>query len=521
MREDILVKIIEMLGTFAFAISGIRHAAAKHFDWFGGYVCGIAVAIGGGTIRDVMLGVTPFWMTTPVYMVCTAVALFTVAFFGRWMEPLKNAWMVFDTLGLALFTIAGIQKSLLLEQPFWVAVIMGCITGAAGGVIRDVLLNTEPVIFRKEIYAMACVAGGLAYWGTIAMGMPAEAAAMVSFTATCLIRFIAVRYHVSLPILHDEPSQHKGHDAAKATALVVFLSAAPPFAAIPAQASAPPKQKAARQRFHRELPPGNYSGICSIGGGRYAVVDDKAAEDGFYIFRLDIDSGSGRIRSAANEGYRSSGQPNRDMEGVCFRPSSQTLFISGEKDNEVYEYTLDGRRTGRRLAMPPEYAKAGRNFGLEALAYDSAAHLFYTTTERPLPGDTLLRIQTFGDDLNPRRQYLYRSDAPISKKHFHGVSELCVLPDGRLLVLERQLRIPRLKVGARSTVRVYETTPAGNAVLEKHLLKEYKGSITLASRSFANCEGMCLPSPNLLLLLADSQNRYRNVLRDWLLTVKM
>jgi len=74
-EQDIIFKIIELLGTFAFAISGIRHAAAKQYDWFGGYVCGIAVAIGGGTIRDVMLSTTPFWMTTPIYMVCTAVAL--------------------------------------------------------------------------------------------------------------------------------------------------------------------------------------------------------------------------------------------------------------------------------------------------------------------------------------------------------------------------------------------------------------------------------------------------------------
>ncbi len=204
MREDILVKILELLGTYAFAISGIRHAAAKHFDWFGGYVCGIAVAIGGGTIRDVMLGVEPFWMTTPIYIICTGVALLTVAFFGRWMEPLKNAWLVFDTLGLALFTIAGIQKSLVLGQPFWVAIIMGCITGAAGGVIRDVLLNNEPVIFRKEIYAMACVAGGLAYWMGTLLEFPVEITVVVSFFTTCIIRFLAVRYHISLPLLKGE-----------------------------------------------------------------------------------------------------------------------------------------------------------------------------------------------------------------------------------------------------------------------------------------------------------------------------
>ena len=203
MNEEIIVKIIELLGTFAFAISGIRHAAAKHFDWFGGYVCGIAVAIGGGTIRDVMLGTTPFWMTTPIYIICTAVALLTVAFFGRWMEPLKNAWLVFDTLGLALFTIAGIQKSLVMGQPFWVAIIMGCVTGAAGGVIRDVLLNNEPVIFHREIYAIACVLGGIAYWGGTALGLSVGLTSIISFFTTCLIRFLAVRYHLSLPTLKN------------------------------------------------------------------------------------------------------------------------------------------------------------------------------------------------------------------------------------------------------------------------------------------------------------------------------
>ena len=203
MNQDIIISVIEMLGTFAFAISGIRHAAAKQFDWFGGYVCGIAVAIGGGTIRDVMLSTTPFWMTTPIYMICTAVALITVAFFGRWMEPLKNAWFVFDTFGLALFTRAGIQKSLAFDQPYWVAIIMGCITGSAGGVIRDVLLNNEPVIFHKEIYAMACVLGGLVYWLCILAELPAEVAVIVTFVIICLIRFLAVRYHISLPILRD------------------------------------------------------------------------------------------------------------------------------------------------------------------------------------------------------------------------------------------------------------------------------------------------------------------------------
>ena len=144
-----VMKIIEVLGTFTFVVSGIRQASAKHFDWFGGFVCGIAVAIGGGTIRDVMLGVTPFWMTSSLYMSCAVLALLFTVVFSRSLKKLDNAWFVFDTLGLGLFTVAGIQKTLECGHPFWVAIIMGCITGSAGGVMRDVFLNNIPVIFQK------------------------------------------------------------------------------------------------------------------------------------------------------------------------------------------------------------------------------------------------------------------------------------------------------------------------------------------------------------------------------------
>lgn len=199
-----LQQVVEFLGTFAFAISGIRHAAARHYDWFGGFVCGFAVAIGGGTLRDVMLGQTPFWMTSPMYITCTILAQVFVVVFARWLKRLDNAWFAFDTLGLALFTIAGIQKTLVCGYPFWVAVVMGCITGAAGGVIRDVLLNKEPVIFHKEIYAMASVVGGLLYWLLLWLGVNVAVAAAATFVLVCLIRFLAVKYHISLPILKSE-----------------------------------------------------------------------------------------------------------------------------------------------------------------------------------------------------------------------------------------------------------------------------------------------------------------------------
>ncbi len=199
-----LQRVIEFIGTFAFAISGIRLAASKHYDWFGGFVCGVAVAIGGGTIRDVMLGVRPFWMLSPIYLICTFMAQAVVILCHSYLKRLDNTWFLFDTLGLALFNIAGLQKTLDCGFPFWVAVIMGCITGAAGGVIRDVLLNVEPVIFRKEIYAMACVVGGLAYWGLSSLGVSLYLTVVVAFLSVCIIRFLAVKYHISLPKLRDE-----------------------------------------------------------------------------------------------------------------------------------------------------------------------------------------------------------------------------------------------------------------------------------------------------------------------------
>ena len=274
------------------------------------------------------------------------------------------------------------------------------------------------------------------------------------------------------------------------------------------------------QRFHRQLPPGNYSGIAPLGNNRYAVVSDKTQEDGFYVFHILTDTIRGRIREAANEGFRSSGLPNRDMEGVCYRPSTNTVFISGEKDNEVYEYTLDGQRTGQKLEMPEAFRLANHNYGLESLTYDARRHLFYTTTEHALKGDSLLRIQTFGDDLKPQRQYLYRADAPISGKHIYGVSELCALDDGRLLVLERQIRVPRLKLGATTIIRVYEVTPSEDLFLEKRLVTEFRTRINLFSRRFANYEGLCQLSSDLLLLVADSQNRYKGYLRDWFLLLR-
>lgn len=198
------VQIIEFIGTFAFAISGIRLASAKQFDWFGAYVVGLATAIGGGTIRDLLLGVTPFWMTTPVYIICSALALLWVIFWGKLLIRLHNTFFIFDSIGLALFTVVGVGKTLALGYPFWVAIIMGSITGAAGGVIRDVFINEIPLIFRKEIYAVACVAGGLIYWLSSLLELTPMLMQIFSGITVFIVRLLAVKYQICLPIL-------KGH----------------------------------------------------------------------------------------------------------------------------------------------------------------------------------------------------------------------------------------------------------------------------------------------------------------------
>ncbi len=202
--SNTFMHVLEFLGTFTFAVSGIRQAAHKNFDWFGGFVCGVAVAIGGGTLRDLMLGVTPFWMTNSLYLISAIAAQLCVIVFRRYLKYLDNTWFVFDTIGLALFTIVGIQKTLLCGHPFWVAVAMGCITGSAGGILRDVLLDTVPVLLRKDFYAITCIMGGLLYWLLSIFGLHTAVTSGVTFVFICLLRFLAIRYHLRLPTLKDD-----------------------------------------------------------------------------------------------------------------------------------------------------------------------------------------------------------------------------------------------------------------------------------------------------------------------------
>lgn len=202
------INIINFIGSYAFAISGIRLASAKQFDWFGAYVIGLVTAIGGGTTRDLLLNVTPFWMVQPSYLIATAVALLSVIVFGKYLIHLKNTFFIFDTIGLSLFVVVGIERTLDAGFSFWVAIIMGMITGSVGGVIRDILINEVPLIFRKEIYAMACVIGGLIFLVCTLIHLPSTYTQILSAFSVIVTRLLAVKYHISLPILRGHDHNH-------------------------------------------------------------------------------------------------------------------------------------------------------------------------------------------------------------------------------------------------------------------------------------------------------------------------
>ncbi len=202
------VEVIEFLGTFAFAISGIRLASAKKFDLFGAFVVGFVTAIGGGTLRDLFINVTPFWMENAVYLWATLLALLFVIIFHNQLIRLNNTFFLFDSIGLGLFVVVGVEKSLALGFDPWVAVIMGTITGSVGGMIRDVLINEIPLVFRKEIYALACVIGGIVFTLMHAAELNRLATELTTATTVILIRIMAVRYQWHLPILTGGKQMH-------------------------------------------------------------------------------------------------------------------------------------------------------------------------------------------------------------------------------------------------------------------------------------------------------------------------
>ena len=193
--------LLEYAGTFAGAISGVRLAVQKKFDWFGAFVIGFITALGGGTLRDMCLNIPPFWMTCPSYLITCFLAVVSIYLFGRRFISEKITWFVFDTIAISLFMVFGLEKAMDYGFPGWCGIAMGTLTAVFGGVLRDVLINEVPLIFRKELYAMACVSGGLLYLVMFYAGCSKRISAICCILLIFVLRALAIRYGWSVPLL--------------------------------------------------------------------------------------------------------------------------------------------------------------------------------------------------------------------------------------------------------------------------------------------------------------------------------
>ena len=201
--------LLELLGVAVFAVSGALAAGRKQLDLLGVVVIAVATAIGGGTIRDVLLDRHPVvWIDEPNYLVvATAAALFTIVFV-RLRRPPRNSLQIADALGLALFTVSGAQIAEREQLAPVIVVLMGTITGVAGGVVRDVLSAEIPLILRRgNLYASAAIAGASAYLLLERVGLPRQAAALAGMVTVAALRFAAIVWGLRLPVfkLPDDP----------------------------------------------------------------------------------------------------------------------------------------------------------------------------------------------------------------------------------------------------------------------------------------------------------------------------
>lgn len=199
-----IIYLLDLTGTFVFAISGILTATRNRLDWFGGLVIALVTAVGGGTLRDMMIGSTPVgWMQDVNYLLVILVGSILAFFFQPWVRRLRKTMFLFDSIGIGLFTILGLTKTLEAGLSVPIAVLMGIVSAVFGGVVRDTLCNEVPLIFREEIYATACMFGGMVYVGMLGLGVGENVAIVSTVVFIIVLRILAVRFHWRLPSLKD------------------------------------------------------------------------------------------------------------------------------------------------------------------------------------------------------------------------------------------------------------------------------------------------------------------------------
>ncbi len=195
-----LLYALDLIGTFVFAISGLRLAAKKDMDLFGAAVIAFVTALGGGTTRDILLGATPVsWINNIDYSIAILLSIPFTLLFKKYTINLKRTFFIFDSIGIALFTISGMQKGLDFGLNPGMAMGMGMISAVVGGVIRDLLCNEIPLIFRKEIYAIPCLIGAFIFFILSEIGINQDVNYIITTSIILIIRVVAIKYNLSIP----------------------------------------------------------------------------------------------------------------------------------------------------------------------------------------------------------------------------------------------------------------------------------------------------------------------------------
>jgi len=200
-----LLQTVDILGTVAFAISGVLVAMEKKLDLFGVLIIAFVTAIGGGTLRDLLIGNTPVgWMQDLTYVITIFVSVVFAIIFVNKLKYLRKSLFLFDTIGIGLYTMVGIEKGLEAELLPIMCVFLGTMTACFGGVTRDILCNEIPVIFRKEIYATACILGGASYFLFMQFPIKDSYAYVAAIFVVIMLRLIAVKFDVRLPNIYKK-----------------------------------------------------------------------------------------------------------------------------------------------------------------------------------------------------------------------------------------------------------------------------------------------------------------------------
>jgi len=196
--------LLDHIGVLVFAISGMLAAAEENLDLLGGYIIAFIAALGGGTIRDLLLNADIAWMSSLSHVLTVIIGGTFGIIFRNSLKKLRKTFFIFDTLGISLFTILGVQKGLSYEQIPLTALFLGMISATFGGVLRDVLCNQVPLIFRKEIYAIPCLLGGSVYIAGIYFGFSIELSlVLISMGLIAVIRTLAVRFNWRMPLIKE------------------------------------------------------------------------------------------------------------------------------------------------------------------------------------------------------------------------------------------------------------------------------------------------------------------------------